>query len=358
MDGETRKMLKELTEAHAVPGFEGEVRDLIRRYMAPITQIETDNIGGIICKKVGDPNGPVVMIPGHMDEIGFMVKLITKEGFLRFSPLGGWFDQVLLSQRVVVKGSKGDVLGIVGSKPPHLLSPEERGKIVAKADMFVDVGASSDKEAEKKFGIRVGDPIVPDAPFTEMKNPKLLLAKAWDDRVGCGLFISAIRRLRRAGHPNIVCGVGTVQEEVGTRGARTTGNIVKPDVCLVAESGIGADTPGMKPEQAVGKLGGGPILYLLDAGMIGHVKLRDLVIETARKSRIPYQLSVLEGGATDGREIHLYDRGVPTLFLGVPVRYIHSHVGLLHTDDYDHAVNLLVAVIKRLDAKTVKKLKE
>lgn len=358
MDSETRKMLKELTSAHGVPGFETEVRDLIRKHMAPVSSIETDNIGNIICKKVGDPNGPVVMIPGHMDEIGFMVKLITKEGFLRFSPLGGWFDQVLLSQRVIVKGRKGDVIGIVGSKPPHILSPEERGKIVSKSAMFIDVGASSDKEVENKFGIRVGDAIVPEAPFTEMKNPKLLLAKAWDDRVGCGMFMSTIKRLRRTSHPNVVSGVGTVQEEVGTRGARVAKNLVNPDVCIVAESGIAADTPGIKPEEAQGKLGKGPIIYLLDSGMIGHVKLRDLLMDTAKKSRIKVQVGVLEGGATDGREVQLHDRGVPTIFIGVPVRYIHTHIGMLHADDYDNTIKLLVAAIKRLDAKTVKRLKD
>jgi len=356
MDNNTRNMLKELTTADGVPGFETEVRAVIKKHMAPAAALETDNMGNLICKKVGDPNGPAVMIPGHMDEIGFMVKLITKEGFLKFSPLGGWFDQVLLSQRVTVKGRKGDIVGIVGSKPPHLLSPEERGKIVRKSDMFVDVGASSDKEVERKLGIRVGDPIVPDAPFVRMKNPKLLMAKAWDDRVGCGMFMSTIKRLQRQKHPNVLYGVGTVQEEVGTRGAKVAKNLVNPDVCIVAESGIAGDTPGIKPEEGQGKLGGGPILYLLDGGMIGHVKLRDLVMDTAKKARVKLQVGVLEGGATDGREIHVHDRGVPTVFIGVPVRYIHSHVGILNTDDYDNTIKLLVAVVKRLDDRTVKRL--
>ncbi|NOZ21778.1 MAG: M42 family metallopeptidase [Planctomycetes bacterium] len=358
MDNGTRKMLKELTEAHGVPGFEGEIRTLIKKYLAPITAIETDNIGSIICRKVGDADGPVIMIPGHMDEIGFMVRHITKEGFIKFAPLGGWFDQVLLSQRVVVKGKKGDVIGIIGSKPPHMLAPGERSKVISKDNMFIDVGASSDKEAERKYGVRVGDPIFPDAKFTEMKNPKLLMSKAWDDRVGCAMFMSAIQKLRRARHPNIVCGVGTVQEEVGIRGARTTKNIVNPDVCIVAESGIATDTPGFKPEDATCKLGKGPVIYLLDSGMIGHTKLRDLVMDTAKKSRIPFQVGVLLGGATDGREVHLHGRGVPTIFIGVPARYIHTHVGIIHTDDYDNTIKLLVAVIKKLDAKTVKKLKE
>jgi len=356
MDKQTLQMLKELTEAHAVPGFESEVRAIIRKYMQPVTTIEADNLGSIVCKKAGAKRSPKIMLPGHMDEIGFMVRQVDKDGFIRFSPLGGWFDQVILSQRVAVKTRKGDVLGVVGSKPPHILSSEERNKVVQKKDMFVDVGAADKDEAEKKFGIRVGDPIVPVSPFTPLKNKKYLLAKAWDDRVDCGLFISAIKTLKGKSHPNTVYGVGTVQEEVGTRGARTTANIVEPDVCLVLESGIATDTPGIKPEEAQGKLDGGPILYLLDSGMIAQVRLRDFVIEVAERKNIPYQLCVLERGATDGREIHLHHRGVPSIAIGVPVRYIHSHVGIIHSDDYDRAVKLIVELIKRLDDSTVRKL--
>jgi len=358
MDKKTLNMLKELTEAPGVSGFESEVRAVIRKYMQPISTIEADHLGSIICKKKGSKAAPKVMLPGHMDEIGFMVKLVDENGFVRFSSLGGWFSQVVLSQRVVIKTSKGDVPGITGSKPPHLLTPEERKKVIELKDMFIDVGAKDKEEAEKKFGIRVGDPIIPVSPFMQLKNKKMLLAKAWDDRVGCGMFMSALMALRGKRHPNTVYGVGTVQEEVGIRGARTSAWVVEPDVCLVLESGIAADTPGIKPEEAQGKLGEGPIIYLLDSGMIPNVKLRDLVIEIAERKKIPYQLSVLERGATDGASIHLHQRGVPCICISVPVRYIHSHVGIINSDDYDNAVRLLVAVIQQLDSATVAKLKQ
>jgi len=356
MDKRTLEMLKELTEAHGVPGFESDVRAVIRKHVAGLATIEHDRLGSIVCRKQGAKPSPRVIIPGHMDEIGFMVKVITSEGYIRFAPLGGWFDQVVLSQRVIIKGSKGDVPGLIGSKPPHLLSADERKKVVEKKDMFIDIGATTKDQVEKEYGVRVGDPIVPVSPFGHLKNQKLLVAKAWDDRVGCGLFIDVIRQLQKERHPNTVYGVGTVQEEVGTRGAQTAAEVVKPDVCLVVESGIAGDTPGIKPEEAQGKLGGGPILYVLDAGMIGHRKLRDLVIQVAEKKKIPFQLSALEGGATNGRPIHLHSRGVPSIFLGVPARYIHSHAGIIHADDYDHTVKLLVEVVKKLDQRTVEDL--
>lgn len=356
MNKTTQTMLKELTEAHGVPGFEEEVQGVIKKHLPPGTKIEYDRLGSIVCKKEGSKASPRIMIPGHMDEIGFIVKLITDEGFIKFAPLGGWPDQVVLSQRVLVRGSKGDVPGLVGSKPPHLMKSDERGKMVKKQDMFIDVGAKDKKEVEGKLGIQIGDPIAPESPFTTLKDKKLLVAKAWDDRVGCGLFIEVLKALKSQNHPNSVYGAGTVQEEVGTRGAKTSAEIVNPDICLVVESGIAADVPGIKAEEAQGKLGGGPILYIMDSGMIGHRRLRNFMVDVAEKKKIPYQLSLLEGAATDGRPIHLHATGVPTIFLGVPVRYIHCSAGIMHADDFDSSVSLLVETIKKLDAKAVRSI--
>ncbi len=352
----TRNMLKELTEAHGVPGFEEDVQAVIRKHVPEGTDIQFDKLGSIVCRRTGTHHAPRIMVPGHMDEIGFMVKLITKDGFIRFAPLGGWPDQVLLSQRVLIRGSKGDVPGLIGSKPPHLMKPDERGKLVKKDDMFIDIGAKDQKEAEEKYGIQIGDPIAPDSPFGTLANRKLLVGKAWDDRVGCGLFLSLLQILRKKQHPNTVYGVGTVQEEVGTRGAQTSVEAVNPDICLVLDSGIAADVPGIKPEETQGNLGAGPILYVLDGGMIAHRRLRDFVIDVAKSNKIPYQLSLLLAGATDGRPIHLHASGVPTLFIGVPVRYIHCHAGIIHTDDYDNTVKLLVELVMKLDCAAVDRI--
>ena len=352
----TLAMLKELTEAHGVPGFEEEVQGIVAKHLPKSVKVEHDRLGSIVCKKAGSKDRPRIMIPGHMDEIGFMVKLITKDGYIKFAPLGGWPDQVVLSQRVIIRGRKGDVPGLVGSKPPHLMDASERGKMVKKDAMFIDVGAKDKKEAEGQLGIYVGAPIAPESRFSTLKNQKLLVAKAWDDRVGCGVFIDVLRSLKGKGHPNSVYGVGTVQEEVGTRGAETSADIVDPDVCLVVDSGIAADMPGIKDEEAQGKLDGGPILYVLDSGMIGHRRLLDFIIGVAEKAKIPYQISLLTGGATDGRPIHLHATGVPTAFIGVPVRYIHCHQGIIHAADYDRTVALIVEAVKTLDAKALDKI--
>ena len=353
---ETIELLKEITEAPGVSGYEGKVRKVIKKHLKDITTIEQDKLGSIICKKEGTGEGPKIMLAGHMDEIGFMVKYITEKGFIKFGPLGGWWDQVILSQRVTIRTSKGDVLGIVGSKPPHILSDEDRGKVVKRKDMFIDVGAASDKEAKEEFGIRPGDPIIPVSPFQVMQNDKMYLSKAWDDRAGCALFIDVIKKLAEDEHPNTVYGVGTVQEEVGLRGARTSAWTVQPDVGMALEVSIAGDMPGISKEDAQEELGKGPSILMYDSSMIPNLKLRDLMIETAEENKIPFQFTVMERGGTDAGAIHITMQGVPSIVIGVPCRYIHSHVGIIHRDDYDNTVKLLVAVIKKLDAETVAEL--
>lgn len=355
-EDKTLELLQEITDASGVSGYEGEIRDIIKKHLEGITQIEMDNLGSIICKKTGKSDNPKIMLAGHMDEIGFMVKLITDEGFIKFSPLGGWWNQVMLSQRVIIKGTKGDIPGIIGSKPPHILTDEERNKVVDRKDMFIDVGAKNADEVREDFGIRPGDPIVPDSKFQVLKNGKTYLAKAWDDRIGCAMFIDTIKALVNMEHPNTVYGVGTVQEEVGLRGARTSAYIVKPDVGIALESGIASDVPGGKKEEAQEALGKGPAILLYDASMIPNLKLRDLFIDTAKEQNIPFQVDVMERGGTDAGSIHINMAGVPSIVIGVPCRYIHSHSGIIHRDDYDNAIKLLVSVINKLDADTVKKL--
>ena len=347
---QTEKLLQELTDAHGVPGHESQIRAVIHRYIDPLGTVTQDRLGSVLCAQ--GIQGPKVMLAGHMDEIGFMVRHITDEGFLKFVSLGGWFDQVLLGQRVIVKTHKGDVIGVIGSKPPHLLPPDERKKVVEKKDMYIDVGATSRQDVEAA-GVRVGDPVVPDSKFAVMANPKMYLAKAFDDRVGCALMIQALQTLANEPHPNTLHGAATVMEEVGLRGATTSVDVVDPDVAIILESDIAGDVPGIKPEESAVKLGKGPSLVVFDARMIPNLKLRDLVVDTAQELGIPLQLSALEGGATDGAAIHLHKSGVPTVVLGVPARHIHSHTSIIHRDDYDHALMLLVAVVKKLDAATV-----
>ena len=348
----TIDLLKNLTEAHGVPGYEAPVRAVIRQYLEPLGEISQDKIGSLICKSPGTAESPRVMLAGHMDEIGFMVKQITDEGFLKFLPLGGWFDQVLLGHRVIIKTQKGDVIGVIGARPPHLLSAEERSKVVTKKEMYIDIGATS-KEDVEAAGVRVGDAVVPRADFVPLAGGKTFLSKAFDDRVGTAVMIAALQSLQGQPHPNTVYGVATVMEEVGVRGATTSVRAVNPDVAIVLESDIAGDVPGIKPEESSIKLGQGPTVLGYDARMIPNLKLRDLVIDLAAENNIPVQHSFIEGGATDGAAIHLHSTGVPTVVLGVAARHIHSHSGILHRDDFDHAVKLLVALINHLDVETV-----
>jgi endoglucanase len=295
------------------------------------------------------------MLAGHMDEIGFMVSSIDKDGFLRFQTLGGWWEQVMLAQRVQVITSRGPVPGIIGSKPPHILPPEDRKKMTEKKDMFIDIGAAGRDEAVA-WGVRPGDPVVPDSPFQQMKNPDLLMAKAWDDRVGCALLVDVLRALSGMDHPNTVYGVGTVQEEVGLRGATTSANAIEPDVAFALEAGIAGDTPGVKEHEAQGRLGKGPVLLIYDASMIPNTRLRDLAVEVADAAGIPYQFDAIPGGGTDAGRIQVQGRGVPALVIGVTTRYVHSHTGIISLKDYALALDLLVKLVMALDEKRVASL--
>jgi putative aminopeptidase FrvX len=347
-----KKLLQELTEAPGVPGYEAPIRAVVRKYFEPLGELSQDKIGSLICMKPGSSDNPKVMIAGHMDEIGFMVKYITQEGFIKFIPLGGWFDQVLLGQRVVIHTRLGEVIGTFGAKPPHLLPPKEREKVVEKKEMYIDIGATSQAEAEAT-GVQPGDPIVPRADFVPLATGKTYLSKAFDDRVGTALVISALQGIQNESHPNTVYGAATVMEEVGLRGATTSVRAVDPDVAIVLESDIAGDVPGIKPEESSVKLGKGPTILIYESRLIPNLKLRQFLLDTAKENAIPVQMSYIEGGSTDGAAIHLHNLGVPTAVMAVAARHIHTHSSIIHEDDYNNAVRLLVAVLKKLDINTV-----
>ncbi len=354
MNDKTLKLLEDLTQLQGVPGFEDDVRAFVQERLAGVAEFETDNLGSLVCKKEGESTGPKIIVPAHIDEIGFMVKDITEGGYLRFSPLGGWLDQTLLGHVVTVQTREGDLQGVIGCKPPHLVPREDRNKVIKRKAMFIDVGAR-DKEHAEELGVRIGDPVVPEQRFSRIGDGKHLLSKAWDDRVGVALMIDLLEALRDTSHPNTVYGVATTQEEVGTRGAKTAAAVVDPDFCIVLDVGLATDMPGVEGESKV-EFGKGAILYALDAGTIAHHRFNRFAQDIADREEIPYQLSLMELGGTDARPIHLHARGVPSLLLGIPSRYIHSHAGLIHTDDYDLTLALLIAVIRELSPDRAKEL--
>jgi len=346
---ETLTMFKELTDAKAISGHEKEARDVMEKYLSSYSdEVYTDHLGSLIGKKTGTENGPKVMVAGHLDEVGFMITRIDKDGFLYFQTIGGWWSQVMLAQRVTIMTKKGNVTGVIGSKPPHILTAEERKKPVEIKDMFIDIGASSKEEAEE-FGVQPGDSAVPYFEFTPLKNEKMLLAKAWDNRIGCAIAIEVLKQLKGEQHPNTVYGVGTIQEEVGLRGAKTSAHMIEPDLAFGVDVGIAGDMPGVSDKDADSKLGEGPQLVLYDASMISHKGVRDFVVETAKSNDIPYQYATMAGGGTDSGSIHLTANGVPSMSITVATRYIHSHAAILHRDDFENAVKLIVEVIKKLN---------
>ncbi|MFP3898445.1 MAG: M42 family metallopeptidase [Dehalococcoidia bacterium] len=352
---DVERLLKELTEASGVSGHEAEVRRLVQKHFSPLGEVSYDKLGSVICKRCGEAPEPKIMLAAHMDEIGFVVSHITKEGFIRFAALGGWWDHVLLAQRVAIKTMQGDVIGTIGAKPPHLLSDEERKKLLDKNDMYIDIGASS-REGAERAGVRIADPIVPVSQFAVLAGGKTYLAKAFDDRGGCALAITVMQRTAGINHPNTVFAVATVQEEVGLRGAKTSVKVVDPDVAIVLEGTGVNEVPGASDaNHQVLRIGAGPVVTFYRQDMIPNHRLRSLLIDRAKRNGIPVQIRA-DGrvrGGTDGAAIHLHGSGVPTVVLSLPVRYVHSHGGILHRDDFEAAAQLLTAVVQELDKKTV-----
>jgi endoglucanase len=355
LDSKSLDLMKRMMEAFGPSGFEREINALCKDYMKPFSDdVIIDKLGTVTFVSKGNSDEPRVLLAGHTDEIGFIVSSISKEGYLTFKTLGGWWSQVLLGQRVVVRTSKGYIDGIIASKPPHILPAEDRKKVVETKDMFIDIGATSKEEAEKT-GVKIGDPIVPWSPFKIVQDGKVAMGKAFDDRIGAFVLMEAIRRIKEEGidHPNTVYGACTVQEEVGLRGAQTTAHIIEPDVSIVIEVDIAGDVPGIKPHEAPTKMGQGPGLLTWDRSMIPNQPLKEFVINVAKQAQIPLQLSLITGG-TDGGKIHIDRGGCPSVVISVPTRHIHSHAGYLSLRDTENAIRLTIELIKKLDKDTVK----
>lgn len=346
------ELLRQLTQAHAVPAHEEEVRDLFLEQLSGLGEFSTDRLGSVFCEGSGE--GPRVLVAGHMDEIGFLVQHITAEGFLQLVPVGGWWAHTLLSQRLVVKTAAGrKILGVVASQPPHQLPESQRGRVMEIEQLFVDVGASSRDEIVGELGIRVGDPVAPVAEFTALEHPGRYLAKAFDNRVGMAAAIQAGKFLLAESLPNRLIVGGTTQEEVGLRGAKTAAAHVRPEVAIVLEGPPADDAPGMRRSAAQGRLGGGVQIRLFDPTAIANPRLGNFAIEVACEEGIDHQVTVRRNGGTDAGSFHLAGEGIPTVVLGVPARYIHSHNSIMDLRDQLSAVKLVAAMVRRLDARTV-----
>ena len=350
MNDKTLQLFKTLTELPGPSGNEHAVRKFMREQLSQYTdEIVQDQLGSIFAVKRGNESGPTVMVAGHMDEVGFMVTSITDNGMIRFQTLGGWWSQVLLAQRVEIITKDGPVPGVIGSIPPHLLDEEKRKKPMDIKNMLIDIGAD-DQEDAKKLGIKPGQPIVPICPFTPMANKKKIMAKAWDNRYGCGLAIELLEELQDETLPNVLYSGATVQEEVGLRGAQTAANMIKPDIFYALDASPANDASGNKNE--FGQLGKGALLRIFDRTMVTHKGMREFVLDTAESNHIPYQYFISQGG-TDAGRVHLSNEGVPSAVIGICSRYIHTPASIIHVDDYAAAKELLVQLVKTSDQTTL-----
>ena len=351
----TQSLLRDLSDASGPPGFEEDVRRIMVREMKPYARISYDGLGSVIAQN--GTSGPRVMLDAHMDELGGVVRRVTKDGFLSMQMLGGWLDQALPDQRWIIIGAKGPVVAVTGIRDIHYTPTEERTKVIPRDQIFLDVGAASEADAAR-LGLEPGDPVVPFSPFAELNGTGNYVGKAFDDRVGCAAVVEALRRLAASGHPNQLFVAATVQEEVGLRGAQAAAALIRPDVAVSIEGGVTGDSPGGHPEESQVRLGAGPGLFLYDSSELPNRRLVALTKETAKRLGAPLQFDVAQGYGDDSAEIQRANGGAPTVNLVVPVRYTHAHDGVMNRADFDRLVDLTVALIRRLDASTVARLRD
>jgi len=340
-----KEILRKLANAHGISGYEQNIRDIVKEELTNyVDEIRTDALGNIIAIKEG--GSPSVMLTAHMDEIGLMVKSIDKNGFIRFVKFGGWFDATLLNSRVILHGEKGGVYGVIGSKPPHLMKEEEKKKNVKAEDMFIDIGAKSKEEVEKA-GIKIGTPITLDVEMKELLNNRVT-GKALDDRVGLAVMIEAVKKAKSDA---TIYAVGTVQEEVGLKGARTSAYGLSPDLAIVCEVAVAGDYPGIDEKESQIKVDGGAVITVADAGgrgLIAQPSMLQWLKKIAEDEKIKYQLEVGEGGTTDAAVIHITKTGIPCAVVSVPTRYMHSGVELISLNDAEEAVKLVTKALEKV----------
>jgi endoglucanase len=337
--------LEKLSNAYGVAGRETEVRNLMIDLLKPYAdEVTVDRIENVIAIKKGKKASPKIMFAAHMDEVGLMVKTITKEGFLKFAKMGGIDDRILLGQKIKVATEKGVLPGVVGSKPPHIQKEEERKKIVSYDEMFLDVGAQSRDDA-KAMGVKVGDPVAFDVEFVKLGNDAVM-GKAFDNRAGCAVMVEALKQMDET--DCTVYAVGTIQEELGLRGVTTAAFGVDPDAGIALDVTIAGDTPGIREFDTSVKMGKGPALTVTDSGLITHPKILRWLIDTASANGIEYQLETGLMGTTDAARMSLTRQGVPSGTISAPARYIHSPVGIISLKDLEGCAKLAAAAVQKI----------
>jgi endoglucanase len=332
-------LLKELTETSGVPGYEERVRDVVRReFEASVDEIRTDAMGNVVGTIEGGGDYAVA-VAAHMDEIGFMVRHVTDDGFVQLDALGGWDPRVLKAQRVRVHTEDGDLPGVIGSPPPHTLTDEEREKKPKVEDVYVDLGLSADAAKE---AVSVGDVVTMEQTTVEMGD--LVTGKALDDRICLFAMLEAAKRIEE---PDVtVHFAATVQEEVGLRGAKALGVDVDPDLAVALDVTVANDVPGFDAGARVTRLGEGTAIKLKDGSVITSPKVHRRLRAVAESEEIPHQLEVLPAGGTDTAGFQNTHGAKPVGALSIPTRYLHTVTESAHVADVDATVDLLTAFLE------------
>lgn len=335
------KLLKELTEAHGAPGFEDDIRKIVKRELKKVcNEVKNDHMGNVICFKKGTgKNRPKLMISAHMDEIGFLVKFIDDKGFIRVDPIGGFDPKTLIAKRVMVHGRKKRYIGVMGTKPVHIMTEAEKGKMPTLDDLFIDIGLTK-KELEKD--VEIGAMVTLVQEFVD--HGKLVSTKALDDRVGVYVMIEAVKKAKN--HQCDIYAVGSVQEEVGLRGATTAAYGIAPDIGLALDVTLACDVPGTSPQDHISQLGGGAAIKVKDSSVICNPKLVQMLQDLAKKNKIKYQMDVMPRGGTDTGAIQRSRQGVGSCGISIPTRYIHSVVETASKADIKACIDLLAKFIE------------
>ena len=335
------ELLKELCEASGIPGFEGRIRDIVRRELDPIVdEISVDAMGNMICVK-RKPGALKVMIAAHMDEIGFMVSNIDDKGWIRLVPLGGHDPRNMVAQHVRVCAEDGDLTGVLypGLKPPHIQKDSDRNKKPEVSDFVVDLGLPVDIVKEK---VSIGTPVTMRQNFLELGN--CVSCKSMDNRVAVYTMIRAMQSTSEFGFETYA--VATSQEEIGLRGATTSANSISPDIGICLDTTLATDIPGVSGHEQITKLGEGTAIKIFDSSAIQHPQLVKCLRQLADKRNIKWQHEILPRGGTDSAAMQKSGSGVPVATISVPTRYIHTTIETVHKEDLQGAVNLLTAFLE------------
>jgi len=322
--------------------------DILETRLGERCATSRDRFGNRIFARAGSDPVPGIVVAAHADEVGFMVQAVHPKGYLFVVPLGGWSPLAVSGMPVQVKTRKGLVEGVIGVVPPHHRPADREAKPPGWEEIWVDIGAGSEEEARFGFGVFPGDRVQPLPVFRSLAGGRVLMGKAWDDRVGCALLAELLSGREGVRHPNSLMGVVTVQEEIGSRGAQVVARQLKADVLIVLEGAPADDFPSSSAWQSQAAMGHGVQIRAYDPSMIVNQGLRDFVLDLAEKEKVPYQVAVRRTGATDGGVLHRAGPGIPGIVLSVPVRYAHNGVGLIDLGDYEAAFRLLVSVVTNL----------